>query len=174
MPTTSIGFQVGLALATAIPVRDALEKASKYTLEQISALMRSLRNTGSDLLVEEDLAAVLGRVWIDAVVSQRFKGEVLANTKIAGIPSCDTLELRSGAGPTVDRAFRDRERGDLATVIQLSLLCWTHDRKLLAAALSQCLNKRYEAQIPGSSPSPGFDGLLGTLDAISSQKSAFA
>ena len=81
------------------------------------------------------------------------------------------VELRSGPGPTISRALRDRRY--LATFIQLSLLGWMHKREDLASMLASSLRKRTKLGIPGASHDPGQDGIMNTIAACSTQSSAF-
>ena len=175
MSSGSAGFPVSLELSNVFPLRQAIKDATKYSLEQALKIARDLRKSGSDLVVEEDLAAILGRVWVDVEICRQFKNDVLRDTAIVSYSKDCALELHKGAGPTLDRAFRNRDRrGYLETVIQLSFLCWTHNRTLLASALHYCLNRRFERDLPEANPSLGFDGLLSTLETLSSQASAFS
>lgn len=56
-----------------MPVRQAVE--ASYT--SIISLTRGLRNSGSDILVEEDLATYFGRARIDPVLEKQFKETIL-------------------------------------------------------------------------------------------------
>jgi hypothetical protein len=169
MQNLPVGFQVSLELTKIVPVRQAIVFLALYSGKQILDLARNLRNSNSDILVEADLVAIFGRVWIDETITRDFKAEVIKNTEVVSIGNV-SLELRKGAGPTLEHALQERsDTGALSTIIQLSLLSATHDRQNLASALSYGLNKRVELDYPNANPSPGYDGILGTLEAISSQ-----
>ena len=53
------------------------------------------------------------------------------------------------------------------------MLSATHERQSLATMLAECMAKRYEANIPTAKPDPGYDGIVKTLDAVSSQTCDF-
>ena len=55
-------FAVSLELAKILPVRAAIS----YSAESLVKLIRVLKRSGSDFLVEEDLAAIFGRGKIEA------------------------------------------------------------------------------------------------------------
>lgn len=170
MASGAIGFQVALELSQILPIRQVVDTAA----HQILDLARRLRLSGSDLLVEEDLTSFFGRVRINSGVADDFKKRILANTRIVPLPNNEAIELSCGSGPTVDRAMAEKEsRGNLATVIQLSLLGWTHERLSLAAGMSYAMNQRVRLSIGQAVPSPGYEGILNTLAACSSQTSAF-
>ena len=122
-------------------------------------------------MVEEDLADIFGRRRIESALEAQFKSDVLADTTITPLhPKCD-IQLHAGPGPTVTRALRGQDRRCLSTVIQLSFLAWMHDRIDLASSLMDCMSKRVQMGLPGANPDPGFEGVVGTLEACSSQTS---
>ena len=49
-----------------------------------------------------------------------------------------------------------------------------HDRTELSSVLTECMRKRLEMKVPGANSGPGFDEVFNTLEACSSQTSAFA
>jgi hypothetical protein len=171
MVSSLVGFQVSMELAAIFPIRQMVSSATVYTWSKIMSIARTLKQSGSDLLVEEELCAVFGRVWVDPTLSTTFRTTVVERTSTNSL-SHPTLELKVGSGPTLDRAFTATE-SDFATVLQLSLLGATHERSSLAASLHYALNKRVELNFPSANPSPGFSGLVGTLEAISSQAGPF-
>lgn len=174
MPDMAIGFQLSLELTKAFPVREAAVEGGKLVKKLLLDLARRLRNSGSDILVEEDLAAVFGRGMVAHGLETRFKEEIIQNTKVSPIYDGCLLALSIGAGPTVERALRDTHTGYMATIIQLSFLGWVHDRTGLAEALADCLEKRFEMSVSGASPSPGFQSIYGMLEVCSSQTASFS
>ena len=65
---------------------------------------RDLRKSGSDIVVEEDLADIFGRGRIESALEAQFKSDVLADTTIMPLhPKCD-VQLQARPGPTVTRA----------------------------------------------------------------------
>jgi hypothetical protein len=87
MANAPVGFQVSLELSQILPIRKALDGAAGQLLD----LARSLRRSGSDLLVEEDLTSYFGRVWINSEISKKFKQDVLGNTKITSLPNNSSI-----------------------------------------------------------------------------------
>ena len=170
MPELAIGFQIGAELTNILPVRQAVEVTGRAILD----LARRLRHSGSDFLVEEDVAEIFGRGRIDPKIEEDFRCNVLRDTNVISIQNQSVLVLSTGAGPTFDRALRNPGRGYLATIIQLSLLGWMHDRATLASALDECMTKRCELEIPGAHISPGYDGIYGMLEACNTQTSSFS
>ena len=162
----SAGFQLSLELSKVFPIRAGAEVAVK----QILQYARDLRNSGSDIVVEEDLAEVLGRGMIDQDMEDKFKETTKIASSTALHPESE-VRLVSGPGPTMIRALRERKY--FSTVIQLSFLAWTHERVSLASALTEAMLKRFELEIYGASPPPGYEGIVGTLAACSSQTSTF-
>ena len=77
-----------------------------------------------------------------------------------------------GSGPTVGRAIAGKDRFYLSTVIQLSLLGWVHGRSSLAITLAESMERRYELKVEGASPDPTYEGIVGTLEACTSQTSS--
>ena len=161
------GFQLSLELTKAFPIRSVAESVGS----KILAYARNARKSGSDIVVEADLAEVFGRGRIEYDIEQKFRKLV----KIQGFSflrdSCE-VSLDSGVGPTILNALQDVRH--FSTIIQLSFLGWTHEKTSLAAAIDQGMVKRFEMGVEGASASPGYEGILHTLEACSSQSSAFA
>ena len=147
------------AIATALPWKKILD------------LGRDLRKSGSDIVVEEDLANVFGRGKIVYELENRFKHAIKDTEIIPLHPTC-SISLQSGPGPTVTRAMRDQDRRYMSTVIQLSFLGAVFNRTELATALTECMSKRLTCGIQDSS-GPGFEDIAGVLEACSSQTSNF-
>jgi hypothetical protein len=166
-------FQLGLELTNIFPVREAVLGATGWLYTQVINFARDLRKSGSDLIIEEDLAVIFGRGRIVEDVLQRFKKDILRSTSISPLyHGCDIV-LDQGPGPTVRRAIQNTDRYYMSAVIRLSLLGWMHGRAKLASAISECMAVRFRMKLPDAAPDPGFEGILGTLVACSSQTSAF-
>ncbi|KAL8718401.1 MAG: hypothetical protein Q9225_004459 [Loekoesia sp. 1 TL-2023] len=161
------GFQLSLELAKAFPIRSIAESAGSKLLEYA----RDLRKSGSDIVVEADLAEVFGRGKIVHEIEQKFREVVKKQSVTFFRDSCE-ISLDSGAGPTLLHRFRNNQH--FSTIIQLSFLGWTHDRSSLATAIDEAMVTRFETKVKGASASPGYEGILNTLAACSSQSSAFA
>ncbi|KAL8751805.1 MAG: hypothetical protein Q9199_006175 [Rusavskia elegans] len=165
MPFTT-GFQLSLELAKAFPIRFMTESAGSKLLKYA----RDLRISGSDIVVEADLAEVFGRGKIVPEIEKKFRDVVKVQNLIFFRDGCE-ISLDSGAGPTVLHGLRDNQH--FSTIIQLSFLGWTHDHSSLATAIDQAMVHRFEREIAGASASPGYEGILGSLTACSSQSNAF-
>lgn len=169
MPLDS-SFQLSFELTKLFGVARQAASAT----QAIVTLAKQLRNSGSDIIVEEDLADVFGRMRIEHSIETEFKKRILVDTAIVPLYQQCEIQLQSGPGPTVQRAFRDLDRRYLSTVVQLSMLASMHDRTELASAISENLNKRSAMGLPGATFSPGFEGISKTLEACASQTSAFS
>ena len=161
MPS-AVGLQFSLELAKVFPVGEAVQHVGKSVL----SWARDLRKSNSDLVVESDLAELLGRLKIQPEFERNFKQHVKAQDSIE-IPGVQKVCLAQGAGPTVVNGFERRQY--MSAIIQLSLLCSKHQRGTLANMLSETMDERNTQGVPNASESPGFDGIINTLDAISSQ-----
>lgn len=164
----SMNFAVRLSfeLASAFPIRTAVEAAGA----QILRLTRDLRESGSNLVVEEDLAEIFGRGRIVQQLEVAFKDAVKIE-KFIPLFSGSEIRLDSDPSPTIHRALPNLRY--LSTVIQLSLLAEIHNREYLGKILGDAMTKRFKMRVTGSSPDPGHGGITSTLAACSSQTSAF-
>lgn len=133
-------------------------------------LDRELRKSGSDIVVEEDLADVFGRNRIQEQFESSFRTAVRDST-IVPIPSLVDIVLEAGAGPTVRRSLKNR--ASLSSVIQLSLLGYTHVLYPLTKALIQALEQRAKGSSDSYAGVPNHDTLLGTLGAIRDQSAGY-
>ncbi|MCJ1285368.1 hypothetical protein MMC26_004708 [Xylographa opegraphella] len=167
--SVSTQFQLGLELTKIFPIREVA--GSVYN--KVMNYARDLRKTGSDLVVEEDLAAIFGRGRLEASLELKFREEVLKDMDFIPIQHGSEIGVDTRPGPTLNRALREKDRYYLSAVVQLSLLGWFHKRADLAAALTECMRKRFTQKLPDSRPDPGYEGILGTLYACSSQTSNF-
>ena len=169
MPLNS-GFQLSVELTNVF----GGAVAAVSVVKDLISFSRELKKSGSDIVVEEDLADIFGRGRVVPNLKAKFKEVILAKTGITPIHGDCVIQLQYGPGPTVNRAFTDQGGRYLSTVIQLSWLAWMHDRTELSSALTECMRKRLEMNVPGANSDPGFDGVFNTLEACSSQTSAFA
>lgn len=160
-----VGFQIALELTNLIP-REVVSAG----ITRVVNFARDLKNSGSDIVVEEDLAEIFGRGRISKDLEEKFKAKVRIQ-KFTPLSHGSEVVLADGAGPTVLRALRDSRY--LATVVTLSMLGYFHNRENLARMISQSIILRYEAKVPGASGDPGYVGIVGTLTACSTQSAAF-
>lgn len=163
----NIGLQISLELSKILPIRSVVDTVGSQVLK----LARDLRLSGSDIVVEEDLAKVFGRGQINPEFEAKFKDVVKVHSFVPLSHGC-VISLESGPGPTMLHAFRDKRY--FAMVIQLSLLAWMHERQELAMMLSHAMTERVDIGVPEATPGPGVDGIVMTLAACSSQSSAFS
>lgn len=133
---------------------------------------RELRKSGSDIVVEEDLADIFGRGRIVPQLEESFRTAVVANATITPVYAGSEISLCSGPGPTVLRALKEKDRKYLSTVIQLSFLGWIHERDSLSEALSNCILKRSKL-LSDLCAVPGFEDIKRSLEVCSSQTSSF-
>lgn len=162
----STQFSVSVELAKILPARAALT----YGAESIINLVRDLRRSGSDFLVEEDLAAIFSRGRVVSSLETHFR-DVVKVALFTPLHAGSEIILDAGPGPTVRRALKDRYY--MTTIIQLSCLGFLHETTTLAAALVESMHKRYELGIKGATPDPDYDGILSTLLACKSQTSQY-
>ena len=73
MSSMSSNFQLSLELTNVFPVGSLIRDLGGSAYQQIMTLARDLRKSGSDLLVEEDLAAIFGRARIEADIEDQFR-----------------------------------------------------------------------------------------------------
>ena len=149
------------------PIRWAASKAGNAIMSRA----RELRHSGSDIVVEEDLANVFGRCIISTSLISSFKTIVAKSN--SNISLLEGIVIQAGPGPTVIRALQ--EPPYFAMVVQLSLLVWTFHINYLATAIADALRKRSEGApfSAGLSSIPDRKGILGVLEACESQTAAF-
>jgi hypothetical protein len=67
---------------------------------------RYLRTSGSDIVVEEDVASISARNMIEPGLEHRFRGAVTEVGNFEILAKLLPITLRSGPGPTVQRALK--------------------------------------------------------------------
>ena len=163
-------FSLSLELTRLLPLGTALNVVGGA----VSKLARELTASGSDIVIEEDVAAVFGRVRICEYFEKTFRATV-GSTERTALSKLLDIALESGPGPTVQRALT-APREDyryLSTVIQLSLLTYVHDVGSLAEQLSLALRNRLDGAPEDHPAAPGYDALFGILRAIREQTNGF-
>ncbi|KAL9618985.1 MAG: hypothetical protein Q9160_006379 [Pyrenula sp. 1 TL-2023] len=95
------GFQLALELSNLIPKEPIAAAASK-----LMSFARDLRLSGSDIVVEEDLAEIFGRGRMSVDLEKRFKEQVPIQ-RFTPLSHASEIELAEGSGPTMLRAFRE-------------------------------------------------------------------
>lgn len=148
----STQFALSLELARILPT---VGRATNQAADAIMRRARDLRHSGSDIVVEEDLANVFGRCRISLALTSSFKTVVTNST--SNVPLLERITLQGGPGPTVIRAFQ--ETPYFAMVVQLSLLVWTFDSNYLATAITDAFRDRVEGAPTSSVLQSSPDGL---------------
>ncbi|KAI4173938.1 MAG: hypothetical protein LQ343_002706 [Gyalolechia ehrenbergii] len=158
-------FSLSLELTKLIPFGSLVSTGSHALVR----LLRELQASGSDFITEQDLAEVFGRNRIEPRFESTFRTAVRTSVvhKVADIAE---LVIEAGAGPTVRRSLN--EPAYFATVVQLSLLTWTHELTDLAKALAKAFERRAEGATEYVAL-PRFDAIKGTLRACREQTSGF-
>ncbi len=163
-------FHLSLELSHVFPIREVV-KSSYNTLLRFA---HDLQKSGSDIVVEEDLAAIFGRGRVNSETVKKFKQNILQNAPFVSLYKDCEIGLDTRPGPTVSRAIQDKDRGYLSTVTQLSMLGWMQDGEALAIALAEGMAARYRMKLPDATPNPDVERISGTLAACSTQTNAFS
>ncbi len=134
-------------------------------------LARDLQNSGSDIVIEEDLVNIFGRCEISSILASSFETVIIQS---GGPPTLldGGIALVSGAGPTLVRGLQ--ESPYYATIVQTSLLMSVHEKRSLAHAIHETMERIQEGAPPDNIPRapPTTNGILGVLRAIEEQTSA--
>ena len=163
-------FQLSRELSHVFSVREVV----KSTFNAAVQFAGDLQKSGSDIIVEEALAAIFGRGRVNSKIVEQFKKNILRNPSFVSLYKDCEIGLDTRPGPTVNRAIQYKDRGYLSTVIQLSMLGWMQDRETLAVALVEGMATRYRMKLPDATPDPDIERVKGTLAACSAQTSAFS
>ncbi|KAL9118594.1 MAG: hypothetical protein Q9187_004860 [Circinaria calcarea] len=164
-----------MPISTQISLSVELVKLAQHlplpaTISALISSVRDFKRSSSDFLVEEDLMAIFGRGRVVRSMENHFRDVIKAASIDPPSPlywEADIV-LDAGAGPTLRRALRDGH-SYMATVIQLSFLGSMHEETTLAATLTECMFNRYEKGVQDATPDPDYAGVLGTLQACTSQ-----
>ncbi|PSN67757.1 hypothetical protein BS50DRAFT_633447 [Corynespora cassiicola Philippines] len=165
MPFSS-QFALSLELTRAIPAAGVAAAATGAALVKLA---RALRDSGSDIVIEEDLAAIFRQNRIDPKFEKTFRQAVTTETRLSTIVDSLPIVIQSGPGITVGRALSDPDY--LPFVIQVSLLCAVHELETLCDGMEEALRLRAIGSENYSTPKS--DAMLGTFRAISDQTSQF-
>lgn len=89
----NVGFQIGVDLSKIFPIKDVVQKGGSSLL----GMARDLRKSGPDLVVEEDLAEMVGRARIDPKLEEDFRKQVTPQnwTKIGKLSEVFYLKVRA-------------------------------------------------------------------------------
>ncbi|OAG44347.1 hypothetical protein AYO21_01343 [Fonsecaea monophora] len=160
------GFQFALELSNVLPLR----QLAASTYEMLLNMARELQNSGSGIVVEADLASIFGRSRVSLELEKAFKTKVHIS-KITPLREGSEIQLRTGPGPTVTRAFEDTQY--FATIVTLSALCYFIPRENLARMIASAMLTRYEAGVPGADKPPPYADIESTLAACCTQCGEF-
>ena len=160
-----VGFQIALELTNLVP-REVVTTGFTQLLD----FARDLRKSGSNIVVEEDLAEIFGRGRISGDLETKFKSQVRIQ-KFTPLSHGSEVGLAEGPGPTMLRALHESKY--FATVVTLSMLGYFHNRDSLAQMISRSITQRLEANVSGPTGDPGYSGIADTLTACSTQSAAF-
>ncbi|KAI4190440.1 MAG: hypothetical protein LQ346_004910, partial [Caloplaca aetnensis] len=170
MPSINTQFSLGLELTRLIPLNLAASKAAEY----IMSLARDLHSSGSDIVIEEDLALIFGRFQIAPELASSFKTIVVRTNSSFSLT--EGISLISGAGPTVSRALLTHDNpAYFATVVQCSFLASIHDKSSLSTSIVYSMEKERE-DAPSQHISravPNQQGVSGVLRACEEQTADF-
>ncbi|KAH6672314.1 hypothetical protein B0J14DRAFT_70889 [Halenospora varia] len=161
-------FSLSLELTKLVPM--ALVVAGK-TYEAAMSLARDLQSSGSDIVIEEDLAELFGRARITSNLAASFRTVVSQFEPLHAI--CEKIALYNGAGPTVTRGLT--EAPYFSMIVQCSFLVYVHERNSLATAISQYFESKNDGAPEGwaARAIPSVEGIRGSLQACEDQTSAF-
>ncbi|KAL2043942.1 hypothetical protein N7G274_003462 [Stereocaulon virgatum] len=109
-------FALSLEVNRLVPISAIAEAAAKAVFK----LARDLRNSGSDMVLEQDLAEVFGRCRITQEIERSFRTVVAKS--IGTTPLSDQILLQKGPGPTATRALSPNENAYLSCLVQCSFL----------------------------------------------------
>ncbi|KAL9118437.1 MAG: hypothetical protein Q9187_005019 [Circinaria calcarea] len=165
MPPFSNQFSLSLELTRLIPTGLATSNA-------FMSLARSLRNSGSDVVIEEDLAILFGRCRIFPQMATSFR-TLVAREDSSLLNTLLGLTLEGGPGPTVLRGLTQAPY--FAVVIQCSFLTSIHEKNSLAAALAQIFEREAEhaERHLKARAAPSYEGIYGVLRACEDQTSSY-
>ena len=80
-----------------------------------------MQDTGSNMLAEDEIASVFGRNAIETSVNTAFR--TFAGRPGTQYPHSPGIYLRTGRGPTLERALAANGPFMFATVLQCAFLC---------------------------------------------------
>ena len=159
-------FTLSLELTRLAPVASLSQGAAKAIIK----FARDLQNSGSDIVVEEDLVEIFGRCRIATELDASFRTVVAGSTSTTSL--WEGIMLQAGDGPTLARALK--EPPYFAMLVQLSLLTWCFNSHQLASRMAAAMTNRLEdAPANSNVNAPSRDGILGVLRACENQTAAF-
>ena len=161
------GFQIGLELTNLLsPIGGIMSRMGNL------ALADALKRSGSDIITETKMAALIGRHRLDREWKTIFKNAIIPSSHTPLSAYVD-IALHAGAGPTVQEALRDSNPALLSMVVQLSLLSFACEEERLAYAVTVVIESLLESSGGDTERAPDYVSLLGTIRACRQQTAAF-
>ena len=161
------GFQVGLELTNvAAPLGGVMGRLCNL------ALVDALKRSGSDIITEAKMTALIGRHRIDEAMKKLFKNSVAPSSQM-NLSRYMDIALNAGAGPTVQEALRDDNPAHFSMILQLSLLSYACQDETLAYGITTAIESMLEECGGGLEKAPDYVSLLGTIRACRQQTTAF-
>ncbi|MCJ1326592.1 hypothetical protein MMC10_003257 [Thelotrema lepadinum] len=157
------GFQVGLELTSiTAPLGSVLGRMCNL------AIADSIKRSGSDIITEYKLAALLGRHRIDGAIKVHFRASVSSSSQLL-ISRYFDISLHSGAGPSVQEALKQENPALFSLIIQLSLLSFACEHESLAFAITTAVESMLEEAGGSIERAPDYVSLAGTISACRQQ-----
>ncbi|KAI4250849.1 MAG: hypothetical protein L6R42_008604, partial [Xanthoria sp. 1 TBL-2021] len=105
MPPFTNQFSLSLELTRLVPF-------GQFASNAIMSLAGFLQNSGSDTVIEEDLANIFGRCRISPHREREFR-KIVGKNHSSTLSSALGLTLEDGPGPTVSRSVCPKKRFDV-------------------------------------------------------------
>src|SRR5271155_3097371 len=96
-----VGFQLAVELTNLIP-KELATTGITTGITKLVNFARELRRSGSDIVVEEDLAEIFGRGRVSANLEKQFKAQVQIQ-RFTPLSHGSEVMLVEGTGPTMLR-----------------------------------------------------------------------
>lgn len=158
-------FQLGLELTNVLsPLTSAISAFGSL------ALVKAIKNAGSDALTEIELASFLGRNRIDERTELHFR-QIVGKSEQKNLSQYLEIFLDAGAGPTVQNALKNPVL--LSMVIQLSVLCSAHESDTLALAIVEAITRNLKELKTDLAKVPHYPSLCGTLRVCKQETASF-
>ena len=155
-------FQLGLELTNILnPLTSALGSV---------ALIKAIRDAGSDALTELELASYLGRNRLDKSLELHFR-QIVGGSEQTNLSRHLDIVIGSGAGPTVQNALKTPEL--MSMVVQLSALCFVHESQPLAQALVEAIERNLLELKTDRGKVPHYSSLSGTIRVCKQETASF-
>ncbi len=159
-------FSLSVELTKFIPAASIVNVTYQAAID----IARRLQKSGSDIIVEEDLALIFGRNRILPRFESSFRTAV-KESRYQQFSGYLDIVLADGAGPTVHRSLQDPRF--FSMIVQLSLLAWCHDTDTLAASMAVACERRVRDAPPEQQHFPTRDGIAGSLRQCRDQTAHF-